>query len=75
MSVLGMKHDAAKIRPSLVLGDFAQALSHVCSVGGFGADKYAPHNWLIVPNGYERYTDAMIRHWLLEEMLLPVWNC
>ena len=62
----GVKLDQGKIRPNLVLGDFTRALSEVCRVGSFGAEKYVPHGWLSVPNGIERYTDAMVRHWMAE---------
>ena len=62
----GIKYDGGKIRASLVLGDFSRSLTEVCRVGTFGAEKYAPSNWLLVDDGVKRYTDAMLRHWLLE---------
>lgn len=60
----GAKLDAGKLRAGLVLGDFASALVEVVKVGTFGATKYTPHGWLSVPDAKERYTDAMMRHWL-----------
>lgn len=51
---------------SLVLGGFSHALMEVIKVGTFGAKKYTPNGWLEVPNGVERYSDAMGRHWLYE---------
>ena len=60
----GRKNDAGKIRPGLVLGDFANALTEVTKVGTFGAEKYSDHGWLSVPDGPARYEDAMLRHWL-----------
>jgi len=60
----GRKEDAGKIRAGLVLGDFALALEAVARVGTDGAVKYADSNWLAVPEGKARYTDAMLRHWL-----------
>lgn len=62
----GAKLDAGKMRAGLVLGDFAHALQQVAEVGTFGARKYTDHGWLSVPGGIERYTDAMLRHWLAE---------
>ena len=64
----GAKLDAGKNRVGLVLGDFANALNEVSSVGTFGAVKYTPHGWLDVPDGIERYEDAMMRHWLKLKM-------
>jgi hypothetical protein len=63
----GAKLDAGKPRLSLVLGGFAQALAEVTKVGTFGALKYTENGWREVPRGFERYTDAMLRHWLSEE--------
>lgn len=62
----GSKLDAGKNRVSLVLGGFARALEAVCRVGTFGANKYTANGWMEVPNGIERYTDAMNRHQLKE---------
>lgn len=62
----GAKLDAGKTRAGLVLGGFARALLEVSAVGTFGAKKYTPHGWVSVPNGIERYTDAMHRHLLAE---------
>lgn len=62
----GVKYDDGKIRAGLVLGDFARALSAVARVGTFGADKYTDRGWLEVSQARERYTDAMLRHYLLE---------
>lgn len=60
--VAGAKLDAGKNRLGLVLMGFARALAQVGAVGTFGAEKYTPHGWVEVPNGIERYTDAMFRH-------------
>lgn len=62
----GAKLDAGKPRPHLVLGQFSLALEQVVLVGTFGASKYTDNGWLAVPNGFERYTDAMLRHYLKE---------
>lgn len=60
----GVKYDQGKIRAALVLGDFSLALTEVCKVGTFGANKYEPGGWLKVENAQERYEDALLRHWL-----------
>jgi hypothetical protein len=62
----GAKLDAGKIRPGLVLGGFARALKEVARVGTYGAQKYTENGWVLVPNGVDRYDDAMLRHWLDE---------
>jgi hypothetical protein len=62
----GAKVDAGKPMVALVLGDFSDALMKVSEVGTFGAKKYSPHGWLEVPQGVERYSDAMLRHFCYE---------
>jgi len=61
----GAKLDAGKVSASL-LGDFSLALRAVAEVGTFGARKYTRGGWQTVPNGQERYSDAMWRHLLAE---------
>ena len=61
--VAGVKYDDGKIMGQL-LGDFSQALMGVAAVGTFGAKKYTRGGWLMVPNGYQRYYDALWRHLL-----------
>ena len=62
----GAKLDAGKNRLGLVFGGFCLALEDVGRVGTYGANKYSDHGWATVPNGVERYTDAMYRHLLAE---------
>ena len=62
----GAKLDAGKNRVGLVIGGFARALCAVGEVGTYGANKYTANGWQSVPNGIERYTDAMHRHLLRE---------
>lgn len=62
----GIKLDAGKPRLDLVLGGFARALLEVGKVGTFGAQKYTDNGWMEVPNGEQRYTDALLRHLLAE---------
>lgn len=63
---VGAKLDAGKVRLGLVLGDFARALVAVGEVGTFGARKYSDSGWLSVPDGIDRYTDALLRHLFAE---------
>lgn len=58
----GKKLDNGKVRPSLVLGDMANAILAVSEVATFGAAKYSDGNWLLVEEGIKRYTDAKDRH-------------
>ena len=44
------------------LGYFPVAISGVAAVSGFGATKYAWNGWRSVPDGLNRYTDALVRH-------------
>jgi len=62
----GAKLDKGKTRLALVLGGFANALEIVGQVGTFGADKYTDNGWREVPDGVERYSDALLRHVLAE---------
>lgn len=63
----GAKLDAGKPRAALVLGGFSRALLAVAEIGTYGAAKYSPRGWETVDNGRERYTDALLRHYLREE--------
>jgi hypothetical protein len=62
----GAKLDAGKPDCSL-LNYFGLALLEVSKVGTFGAEKYTRGGWQHVDNGINRYTAAMIRHWLQEK--------
>lgn len=61
----GAKADGGKPDASL-LQFFGPALIEVARVGTFGQDKYTRGGWLEVPNGHERYTAAMLRHFFAE---------
>lgn len=61
-SLRDMKFDAGKPRWSLLMRGFAQSLAALVRVLTFGANKYAAHSWRTVPNGEERYRDALYRH-------------
>jgi len=61
----GAKLDSGKPDASL-LGYFGKALLEVSRVGTFGAQKYTRGGWQEVPDGINRYTAAMMRHFLQE---------
>lgn len=59
----GAKLDAGKVcafRGSIDY--FPRAIEQVAAVSTFGASKYAWKGWQSVPEGIERYSDAMVRH-------------
>lgn len=41
---------------------FPRAMEKVAAVSQFGASKYAWNGWRNVDDGYNRYSDAMVRH-------------
>lgn len=62
-----VKYDAGK--PTLLKGGltyFPRAIALVSAVSHFGANKYAWDGWRDVDNGFDRYSEAMVRH-LVEE--------
>jgi hypothetical protein len=61
----GAKTDEGKPQASLLLL-FGKALRAVARVGTFGAIKYTRGGWQSVPDGINRYTDALLRHLLAE---------
>lgn len=88
LHVPGAKADAAKVRPELVFRGFALALEQVAEVATYGANKYSEDGWEKVPNGFQRYEDAQLRHalkrWQGEEvdresyfyhLAHECWNC
>lgn len=63
----GAKLDAGKV--CLYRGAidyFPRAIEQVAAVSTFGASKYAWKGWQTVPEGFERYSDAMVRHLIAE---------
>ena len=59
------KYDAEKPDLSL-LQLFSESLNAIGKLAEFGARKYSRGGFLKVPDGYRRYTAALIRHWLKE---------
>lgn len=64
----GIKYDNEKPKADIVLSDFSRALIEVCKVGTIGIEKYSAGNWVHVQDGMQRYSDAMVRHYLLEKI-------
>ena len=62
----GAKLDAGKEPMRLILHSMPRALLEVGKIGAYGAEKYSENGWLEVPDGVNRYTDAMLRHALRE---------
>ena len=65
MSAVGQKLDGGKPRWDLMPW---ATLSQIQAVLDFGAKKYAPNNWQLVPEARDRYFAAAIRH-------LVSWRC
>lgn len=63
----GAKLDANKPKAGILL-EFSHALMAIAELGTYGVTKYSRGNWLFVPNATERYTDALIRHLLQENI-------
>lgn len=67
----GAKLDKGKVMAGLLF-DFAEGLWSVAEVGTHGTKKYSRGGWQKVPNGEERYYDAMGRHILKEIIEGPI---
>ena len=63
----GIKYDSNKPRLAEMIADFAPELEQLCKVWEFGANKYSKSNWKLVDNGYNRYSNALIRHLIAED--------
>lgn len=59
----GAKLDEGKTRLHLMASDFPYALWEIARVATYGAEKYTEHGWHSVPDGIERYSEAMMRHY------------
>lgn len=65
MSKAGMKDDDGRAQiETMVFSYFPRALAAVSTVSEYGARKYTRMGWLTVPDGVDRYTDALARHQL-----------
>ena len=61
----GVKFDGEKLRWSLLP---LTSVQEVVQVLEYGARKYAPDNWMKVPDAQDRYWDAAIRHMMAWKM-------
>lgn len=67
IAVGGIKYDGGK--PCVYRGAidyFPRAIEQVAAISTFGASKYAWKGWELVDDGFNRYSDAMVRHMLAE---------
>ncbi len=67
MKTEGVKHDKEKVpifRGMLV--QFPRAMEAIAAQSAHGATKYSWENWRRVPDGFDRYSDAMVRHLVAE---------
>ena len=62
----GAKLDSGKPEYTMALRSFPRALAQVNAIGVFGAKKYSLDGWKTVPDGEQRYTEAMLRHIIAE---------
>ena len=63
----GAKLDAGKLQiVTHFLHYFPRACAAVTEVSDYGAKKYTSRGWVEVPNGFQRYTDALGRHLIAE---------
>lgn len=64
----GTKYDNGKLRLAEMIIDFKIPMEELCKVWEFGANKYEKSNWKKLANPIDRYTNAMLRHLLAEEV-------
>ena len=64
---MSVKYDNGKIDMSL-LEFLPRALTEVCRVMTYGVHKYERGGFLDVPDGIQRYTAAMLRHYMAEQI-------
>lgn len=59
----GIKYDAGKAPIYRgAISYFPRAIAAVAAVSAFGANKYAWKGWESVGDGFNRYSDALVRH-------------
>jgi hypothetical protein len=69
----GAKMDAGKVPVFQGIFDyFPRALKAVAMVSAIGARKYAWKGWEQVPDGFNRYSNALGRHLLAESIEGPI---
>jgi hypothetical protein len=60
------KSDMGKPRVAKTMKAFPLALIAISELSDFGSEKYPDTHWHDVPDGFNRYSDAMMRHFLSE---------
>lgn len=64
----GIKFDGGKLRLAEMLQDFEEPIKALCLVWQFGANKYGKSNWKDLDKAVDRYTNALIRHLMTDEV-------
>lgn len=63
VAIGGIKYDGGKAPVFRgAVSYFPRAIEAVAAVSAFGASKYAWKGWERVDDGYNRYSDALVRH-------------
>lgn len=70
MKTEGIKYDNGKLRLAEMIVDFRVPLEELCKVWEFGADKYEKSNWKKLDNGIDRYSNALMRHLIAEDICI-----
>lgn len=65
----GIKHDSGKPKIGQMIIDYKVPLLELCKVFEHGAATYGLSNWKQLEDGKDRFTNAMIRHFLSEDEL------
>lgn len=66
----GIKYDTDKARLAEMIVDFRKPLEELCKVWEFGANKYEKSNWKKLDNGIDRYSNALMRHLIAEDICI-----
>ncbi|MBR5304908.1 MAG: hypothetical protein IKU37_08810 [Candidatus Gastranaerophilales bacterium] len=67
MEKKGIKHDAGKPKIADMIFDYKVQLLELCKVFEYGTKTYGLGNWKELEDGKERFTNAMMRHFLSED--------
>ena len=62
--ITGLKLDSHKPKLADMLFCFQEVLQELCKIYEFGTNKYGEGNWKHVDNGYNRFKNALMRHFL-----------
>jgi len=64
----GRKFDEGKPNPFFVIQSFPNAFLVISTLNDFGRKKYTENGWQTVPDGFNRYSNAMTRHMIKESL-------